>query len=125
MSVWAGVGALGGAVIILILTVPLFMRKAAPQFMKLGDQRLKVVREIMDGIKIVKIHAWENAFQTKLEAIRTEQLGWLKKFNIGVTCFVVVGQVISNFHSSFLLDLDRCIVGKHHHASRSTLPLWS
>jgi ABC transporter transmembrane region. len=80
-------------VIILILTVPMFMRKASPEFMKLGDQRLKVVREIMDGIKIVKIKAWEKAFQKRIDAIRTEQLGWLKRFNIGVTCFVVVGQV--------------------------------
>lgn len=42
---------------------------------------------------MVKINGREKHFVQKLEDIRIEQLGWLRKFNAGITTFVIVGQV--------------------------------
>lgn len=42
---------------------------------------------------MVKINGHEKHFLAKLEGIRTQQLGWLRKFNTGVATFVTVGQV--------------------------------
>ncbi|KAH7911100.1 P-loop containing nucleoside triphosphate hydrolase protein [Hygrophoropsis aurantiaca] len=93
VSAWAGIGVLLLSLFLLIMVVPVFMRKAAPWFMRLGDKRLKTIREVLDGIRIVKINAREDHFLGKLEGIRTEQLRWLKQFNTGVACFVIVGQI--------------------------------
>lgn len=41
---------------------------------------------------MVKINGLEKHFLAKLEGIRTEQLRWLRKFNMGVATFVIVGQ---------------------------------
>lgn len=92
-SAWAGIGVLFLALFILIMVVPVFMRKASPWFMRLGDRRLKTIREVLDGIRVVKINGWEDHFLNKLEGIRSEQLRWLRQFNTGVACFVIVGQI--------------------------------
>ncbi|KAI6023743.1 P-loop containing nucleoside triphosphate hydrolase protein [Pisolithus microcarpus] len=93
VSAWAGVGILFFSLLLLIMVVPIFMRKAAPWFMRLGDRRLKTIREVLDGIRVVKINGWEDHFLAKLQGIRSEQLRWLRQFNTGVACFVIVGQV--------------------------------
>ncbi|KAF9228464.1 P-loop containing nucleoside triphosphate hydrolase protein [Gyrodon lividus] len=93
VSAWAGIGVLFFALFLLIMVVPVFMRKAAPWFMSLGDRRLKSIREVLDGIRIVKINGWEDHFLAKLEGIRTEQLRWLRQFNTGIAVFVFVGQI--------------------------------
>lgn len=110
---------------LLAIVVPVFMRKAAPQFMRLGDKRLKTIREIMDGIKLVKINAWEPVFLERMQAIRTEQLGWLKQFNMGVASFVIVGQVSSDECSNAsVFNCSVCLsVGKHHYATCGALSL--
>ncbi|KAI9462255.1 P-loop containing nucleoside triphosphate hydrolase protein [Boletus coccyginus] len=93
VSAWASIGVLLFSLFLLFTVVPVFMRKAAPWFMRLGDRRLKTIREILDGIRVVKINGREKHFLAKLEGIRTEQLHWLRKFNMGVATFVIVGQV--------------------------------
>lgn len=40
----------------------------------------------------MKINGLEKHFLVKLEGIRTEQLYWLRQFNMGVAIFVIVGQ---------------------------------
>ncbi|KAF9238198.1 P-loop containing nucleoside triphosphate hydrolase protein [Melanogaster broomeanus] len=95
VSSWTGIGALFFALFILGMVVLVFIRKAAPWFMILGDRRLKALHEVLDGIRVVKLNVWEDHFLEKLAAIRTEQLRWLRQINIGLTAFVVVGQITS------------------------------
>lgn len=54
VSAWASVGVLVFSLFLLIMVVPVFMRKATPGFMKLGDRRLKTVREVLDGKSTLK-----------------------------------------------------------------------
>uniref|UniRef100_A0A8C5GHE0 ATP-binding cassette, sub-family C (CFTR/MRP), member 2 n=1 Tax=Gouania willdenowi TaxID=441366 RepID=A0A8C5GHE0_GOUWI len=48
--------------------------------MKFKDQRLKIMNEILNGIKILKFYAWEPSFQTQVEDIRNDELKVMKKF---------------------------------------------
>jgi ATP-binding cassette subfamily C (CFTR/MRP) protein 1 len=41
---------------------------------KSGDRRLKLTNELLQGIRIVKYYAWENAFRDNIEANRDEEL---------------------------------------------------
>jgi hypothetical protein len=93
VSVWAGVGVLFGSLLALILVVPMFFRVSVPMFMRYGDKRMKVIKEILDGITLIKVRGWESLFLQRLENIRQTQLGYLRTFNIGVAVFVVVGQL--------------------------------
>eukprot|EP00069_Balaena_mysticetus_P007077 bmy_05437T0 len=47
--------------------------------MKSKDNRIKLMNEILNGIKVLKLYAWELAFKDKVLAIRQEELKVLKK----------------------------------------------
>ena len=47
--------------------------------MKLKDQRIKVMNEVLNGIKVLKLYAWENAFIDRLNDIREKELRCIRK----------------------------------------------
>uniref|UniRef100_T1J4L0 ABC-type glutathione-S-conjugate transporter n=1 Tax=Strigamia maritima TaxID=126957 RepID=T1J4L0_STRMM len=47
--------------------------------MKFKDYRVKLMNEILAGIKVLKLYAWENSFGMQLSAIRNNELRMLKK----------------------------------------------
>ncbi|KAM5199043.1 multidrug resistance-associated protein 1 isoform 3-T3 [Hipposideros larvatus] len=47
--------------------------------MKSKDNRIKLMNEILNGIKVLKLYAWEMAFKDKVLDIRQEELKVLKK----------------------------------------------
>lgn len=55
-------------------------RKIQVDNMKFKDKRLKIMNEILSGIKILKLYAWEPSFQTQVEELREEELKVLKRF---------------------------------------------
>jgi ATP-binding cassette subfamily C (CFTR/MRP) protein 1 len=59
------------------------MRK---QKMVKTDGRVKLMNEVLNGIRIIKYYAWENAFVKKISEVRREEVMYLKKmgylFNI-------------------------------------------
>uniref|UniRef100_A0A5F8HA16 Multidrug resistance-associated protein 1 n=1 Tax=Monodelphis domestica TaxID=13616 RepID=A0A5F8HA16_MONDO len=69
-SVFAGVA-------VMILMVPLNAVMVA--HMKSKDNRIKLMNEILNGIKVLKLYAWELAFKEKVLEIRQEELKVLKK----------------------------------------------
>ncbi|XP_039089530.1 multidrug resistance-associated protein 1 isoform X1 [Hyaena hyaena] len=83
---WLNLGAsvLAG-VAVMILMVPLnavmAMKTKTYQVahMKSKDNRIKLMNEILNGIKVLKLYAWELAFKEKVLAIRQEELKVLKK----------------------------------------------
>jgi ABC-type multidrug transport system fused ATPase/permease subunit len=99
------VGVLFFALFTLILVVPLFFRTSAPMFMRYGDKRIKLIKEIMEGITLIKVRGWEAIFLQKLEAIRQTQLGYLRTFNIGIAAFVVIGQLANTLIPMAALSL--------------------
>lgn len=59
--------------------------------MKYKDKRLKIMNEILSGIKILKLYAWEPSFQAQVEELREEELKVLKRFSYltSVTTFIM------------------------------------
>ncbi|XP_067238284.1 multidrug resistance-associated protein 1 isoform X1 [Chanodichthys erythropterus] len=47
--------------------------------MKSKDNRIKLMNEVLNGIKVLKLYAWELAFKDKVSAIRESELQVLKK----------------------------------------------
>ncbi|XP_078129230.1 ATP-binding cassette sub-family C member 2 [Sander vitreus] len=55
-------------------------RKFQIENMKFKDKRLKIMNEILNGIKILKLYAWEPSFQAQVEDIRGQELKVMRKF---------------------------------------------
>ncbi|KAK6487243.1 canalicular multispecific organic anion transporter 1 [Huso huso] len=49
--------------------------------MKYKDQRMKLMNEILNGIKILKIYAWEPSFEAQILGIREKELKVMKSFS--------------------------------------------
>ncbi|XP_063652840.1 multidrug resistance-associated protein 1 isoform X19 [Pan troglodytes] len=77
-SVLAGV-----AVMVLMVPINAVMAMKTKTYqvahMKSKDNRIKLMNEILSGIKVLKLYAWELAFKDKVLAIRQEELKVLKK----------------------------------------------
>ncbi|XP_036923546.1 multidrug resistance-associated protein 1 [Sturnira hondurensis] len=83
---WLNLGpAILAGVAVMIFMVPLnavmAMKTKTYQVahMKSKDNRIKLMNEILNGIKVLKLYAWELAFKDKVSAIRQEELKVLKK----------------------------------------------
>ncbi|XP_063790449.1 multidrug resistance-associated protein 1-like [Pseudophryne corroboree] len=78
VAVFAGVG-------IFVLNIPFMMvfaaviKKLQEEQMKQKDSRLKLITEILQGIKVLKLYAWENAFMKKVQDFRMMELKAVKK----------------------------------------------
>ena len=71
-------------VAILFLSMPLngllatLMRKLTLKQMKFKDQRIKLMNEILGGMKVLKLYAWEPSFITQILGIRNEEVKVMK-----------------------------------------------
>uniref|UniRef100_A0A8C4ETT2 Canalicular multispecific organic anion transporter 1 n=1 Tax=Dicentrarchus labrax TaxID=13489 RepID=A0A8C4ETT2_DICLA len=74
----------GLAVMVLMVPINGFLATKARNIqienMKFKDKRLKIMNEILNGIKILKLYAWEPSFQTQVEDIRGQELKVMRKF---------------------------------------------
>ncbi|KAG7314076.1 hypothetical protein KOW79_022572 [Hemibagrus wyckioides] len=48
--------------------------------MKYKDKRMKIMTEILNGIKILKLYAWEPSFQAQVQDVREKELKVMRKF---------------------------------------------
>uniref|UniRef100_A0A8U7P8L9 Multidrug resistance-associated protein 1 n=1 Tax=Corvus moneduloides TaxID=1196302 RepID=A0A8U7P8L9_CORMO len=73
----------GFAVMILLVPVNAVMAMKTKTYqvaqMKSKDNRIKLMNEILNGIKVLKLYAWELAFREKVLEIREKELQVLKK----------------------------------------------
>lgn len=60
-------------------TVPLPLPPPQVEQMQYKDARIKLMNEILNGIKVLKLYAWENSFKDKVLAIRQKELNVLRK----------------------------------------------
>ena len=98
-----GIATLGGISIMIIL-IPLNgfitskIRETFVSLMKAKDKRVKLINEILNGIKVLKLYAWESSFEKKIKEFRegevkslNHQAYWSSGFTfffIGSTFFV-------------------------------------
>lgn len=74
----------GVAVMALILPITAFIANknsvVQEKQMKAKDDRLKFMNEILNGIKVLKLYAWEEPFMDRISNIRNKEVSLLKKF---------------------------------------------
>uniref|UniRef100_A0AAQ4P877 ATP-binding cassette, sub-family C (CFTR/MRP), member 3 n=1 Tax=Gasterosteus aculeatus aculeatus TaxID=481459 RepID=A0AAQ4P877_GASAC len=121
-SVLAGVAVM---VMLIPLNAVIAMKTRAYQVgaqMQHKDSRIKLMNEILNGIKVLKLYAWENSFKEKILAIRQKELNVLRKmaylgalstmawtsapFLVALTTFAVYVSVDENN----VLDAERAFV---------------
>ena len=79
-----GVAAMAG-VATLVLAIPIntliakFMKKLQLAQMKSKDKRIKLMNEILNGIKVIKLYAWEPSFSDQAQDIRNTEISVLRK----------------------------------------------
>ena len=67
--------------------------------MTVKDQRIKLMNEILNGIRVLKLYAWEMAFIRSIRSIRDKELGYIRK--------KAIVSAISNILWTFALILVR------------------
>ena len=74
-----GIATLGGISIMIIL-IPLNglitskIRGTFVSLMKAKDKRVKLINEILNGIKVLKLYAWESSFEKKIKEFREDEI---------------------------------------------------
>ncbi len=60
------------------------MKKYQKAQMLYKDQRVKLMDEVLNGMKVLKLYAWEPSFSEKLLATREQEVSALKKVRVMV-----------------------------------------
>ena len=74
-----GIATISGLVV-MILTMPISgfigakMRMLQGALMKQKDKRVKLINEILNGIKVLKLYAWENSFKNQIMGFRSKEV---------------------------------------------------
>uniref|UniRef100_A0A6B0VFE5 Putative abc transporter c family member n=1 Tax=Ixodes ricinus TaxID=34613 RepID=A0A6B0VFE5_IXORI len=61
--------------------------KFQKQQMAFKDLRLRLTNEILNGIKVIKLNAWEPPFIEKVKKVRTKELSSLRKYSLLQSAF--------------------------------------
>ncbi|XP_033725267.1 LOW QUALITY PROTEIN: multidrug resistance-associated protein 1-like [Pecten maximus] len=81
--------------------------------------RMKLFNEVLGGIKVLKMYAWETIFGNKLMSIRDTEIGFLKKYAI-VTSFTVTLAIQNPFLLSLMVFLSYVIAKPSIHLDAAT-----
>ncbi|KAG9319523.1 hypothetical protein KVV02_003122 [Mortierella alpina] len=79
--------------------------KAYSQMATKNDQRMKLVSELVDHIKSIKLYAWERYFVRHLSEARIKQLNALRRFNIIISIQVALFNVTVPLSSFAMLTV--------------------
>ncbi|KAI6652071.1 hypothetical protein LOD99_4616 [Oopsacas minuta] len=69
------------AVIAINQVLTVLIARAFKKYMECKDERIKMMSEILAGIRVIKLYAWERVFKNKIGKIRADellQLAWVK-----------------------------------------------
>ncbi|XP_062605644.1 multidrug resistance-associated protein 1-like, partial [Saccostrea cucullata] len=109
--IWSqmGVATLGSvAVIIIISALNILFGKLQQKYqgiiLALKSSRIKLLNEVLSGIKVLKMYTWEPSFTKKLLDIRLREMVFFKKVCV-VTAFSTLFSVHSPFMMSYLVLL--------------------
>ncbi|KAL1498301.1 hypothetical protein ABEB36_009120 [Hypothenemus hampei] len=73
----------GMAIMLLLIPINYFIvrksRELQVKQMKLKDERVKVMNEVLNGIKVLKLYAWEKSFEQHITKIRSKEVATLRK----------------------------------------------
>ena len=70
---------------LIILTIPLtgrismYMKKLQKELSTVRDERIKLTNEVLTGMKVIKLQAWELEFQNRINDVRERELEIFKR----------------------------------------------
>lgn len=112
---YLGVAALIG-VVTMVIFIPINLvlanrvKKLQTSKLKIQDSRIKMMNEILSGMKVIKFYGWEISFQNIVQQIRKEELDFFKRiglYNVATsftwTCAPLIVSIVS-FAAFVLLD---------------------
>ena len=74
----------GLAVMLIVMPLNALMARVQQRMqrklMAARDERVKVFNEVINGIKIIKMYAWETGFKEKIETTRAEEIRLLRNY---------------------------------------------
>ena len=79
---WATIG----GIVVILLMIPfscLISTKLASiqqELMKVKDKRINTTTEALEGVKLIKLQAWERSFLQRISGIRCDELSVLRKY---------------------------------------------
>ncbi|KAJ3113504.1 hypothetical protein HDU96_003327 [Phlyctochytrium bullatum] len=91
-AVFAALGALLSSLVVQAILFS-FIGGVQKRLLKESDSRLKLIRELLYSIRVVKFRAWEGIFENRVGNLRTRQLKALGSFNIILVLFVCLAQL--------------------------------
>nr|XP_034320755.1 multidrug resistance-associated protein 1 isoform X2 [Crassostrea gigas] len=99
-----GVATLGSIAVIIVITVlNIIFGKLQQNYqsviLALKSSRIKLLNEVLNGIKVLKMYAWEPSFTRKLLNIRSREMVFLKK-----VCVVTAFSMLFSVHSPFMMN---------------------
>ncbi|XP_052786369.1 multidrug resistance-associated protein 1-like isoform X1 [Mya arenaria] len=99
-----GVASLGGlAVVLVVLPTVAFIAtkqyKLQKELLRLKGIRIKILNEVISGIKVLKMYAWEPSFIRKIRAIRSKEIDCLWSY----ACYTAT-TVVFAIHSPFMIN---------------------
>ncbi|XP_052077020.1 multidrug resistance-associated protein 1-like [Mytilus californianus] len=78
-----------GIVIVLIPFNSFLVKKGKDlhlEVMDLKDNRVKMMNEVLNGIKVLKLYAWEDSFEKQISTIRDKEMGVIRNQALVGTC---------------------------------------
>ncbi|KAH7104651.1 ATP-dependent bile acid permease [Auriculariales sp. MPI-PUGE-AT-0066] len=62
--------------------------------MKIADDRVKVMQEVLQGIRSIKVYAWEDFFLNRVTGIRQQELSYLQAFALRLSWLTAVMSIL-------------------------------
>lgn len=66
-----------------------------------ADKRVKIIQQVIAGIRVIKIYAWEKSFKLLLSSVRATELGFVLKYLFVRAAISAITQVIPTFAMIF------------------------
>jgi ABC-type multidrug transport system fused ATPase/permease subunit len=67
----------------------------------LGDRRVGILREVLDGVKAIKMMAWEVPFRDLLEAVRGEETDHIRRYRSVAVTSINLGRASPSLAAAF------------------------
>ena len=70
----------------MLLAIPVIRKQASrvavieEQLMQRKDERLQIVSEALDGMKLIKLQSWEEVFRERITGAREKETSMLRKW---------------------------------------------
>ncbi|CAL1542108.1 unnamed protein product [Lymnaea stagnalis] len=95
------------------------MRTYQDKIMVIKDERVKVINEVLNGIKVIKLYGWEPMFIKKIQDIREKELNYILKYAIldGVESFA---WMVSMFWMLYFILITFVLTDDDHYLDANT-----